>query len=255
MNDVHELLGRAAADAGQPVISTQAVYAGAAGVRLRRRVTVSAAALAVAAAGAVVVPGLASDTKPKESSVAAPAELAGNSGRVEQLVELLPKDVGSVEQVSLAVIIKNATPEQAKENPVGPLDGQYAVRRDGGVGYLTVSMMAAESVAKKFGGLDPAADLCKPNRGEHRPADCVREELPDGRVLTIWSDPMKYGGTPLWGPELVGRLTLKDGGLLAVRSSTGLKSAQAQGPLLKTPPLTRAQMRTLMVSPELMPKK
>ncbi|MFC9623217.1 hypothetical protein ACFTXM_25545 [Streptomyces sp. NPDC056930] len=255
MNDVHELLGRVAADAGQPVISTRAVYAGAARVRLRRRVTVSAAALAVVAAGVVAVPGLAPATKPKESSVAAPAELAGNTGRAEQLVKLLPKDVGSVEQVSLAVIIKNATPEQAEEHPVGPLDGQYAVRRDGGVGYLTVSMMTAESVAKKFGGLDPAADLCKPNRGEHRPADCVREELPDGRVLTIWSDPMKYGGTPLWGPELVGRLALKDGGLLAVRNSTGLKSKQAQGPLLKTPPLTRAQMRTLMLSPELTPKK
>ncbi|MFG2625616.1 hypothetical protein [Streptomyces sp. NPDC048473] len=41
----------------------------------------------------------------------------------------------------------------------------------------------------------------------------------------------------------------------AVRDSTGIKSEQAQGPLLKTPPLTRAQLRTLMLSPELLPKK
>ncbi|MFF2325332.1 MULTISPECIES: hypothetical protein [unclassified Streptomyces] len=255
MNDVQELLGRAAEDAGQPVISTQAVYARAARVRLRRRVTVSTAALAVVAAGGVALPGLTSGAKPQESSVAAPAELAGNSGKAKELVGLLPKDVGSVEQVSLAVIIKNATSQQAEEHPVGPLDGQYAVRRDGGVGYLTLGTMTAETVAKKHGGSDPDANLCEPTNGETAPADCVREELPDGRVLTIWSDPMTYAGTPLWGTELVGRLTLKDGGLLAVRDSTGIKSKQAQGPLLKTPPLTRAQLRTFMLSPELLPKK
>ncbi|WP_327369810.1 hypothetical protein [Streptomyces sp. NBC_01217] len=255
MNDVHELLGRVAENAGQPVISTQAVYARAARVRLRRRVTVSAAALAVVAAGVVTVPGLAAGAKPQGSSVAASAEIEKDGGRSEQLVELLPKDVGSVEQVSLAVIIKNATPEQAEEHPVGPLDGQYSVRRGGGVGYLTVDLRDAESIRKKFGSIDPAGDLCKPVNGEPRRADCVREELPDGRVLTTWSDPMKYGSMPLWGPELVGRLTLKDGAVLAVRDSTGLKSEQAQGPLLKTPPLTLAQLRTLMLSPELLPKK
>ncbi|MGW1731862.1 hypothetical protein OG830_25960 [Streptomyces sp. NBC_00121] len=255
MNDVRELLGRAAEHAGQPVISTEVVYARAARVRWRRRATVAAAAFAVVAAGAVAVPGLGSQTKQEQNaSVGAPAESVGNGGRAKQLVELLPTGVGSIEQVSLAVIIKHATAAQAEEHPVGPLDGQYSVRRDGGVGYLVVDVRTGKQVRQKSGGVDPAANLCEPTNGEPRPAQCVREVLPDGRILTIWSDPMKYGGTPLWGPELVARLTLKDGGLLSVRDSTGLKSEQAQGPLLKSPPLTRAQLRTLMLSPELSAK-
>ncbi|MEU0833862.1 hypothetical protein [Streptomyces sp. NPDC005969] len=256
MSDVRELLGRAAEHAGQPVISTEGVYAKAARVRWRRRATVAAAAFAVVTAGAVAVPGLTAQPKEEQASVAAPAEPAGDSGRAKKLVELLPKGVGSVEQVSLAVIIKHATPQQAKEHPVGPLDGQYAVRRDGGVGYLVIRAMNGKQVGQKFGGLDPAANLCKPTNGERRPTDCVREELPDGRVLTIWSDSMDYGdGTPKWGFELVGRLTLKDGGMLAVRDSTGFRADTSQGPLLKNTPLTRAQLRSLMLSPELLPKK
>ncbi|MGW1703999.1 hypothetical protein ACWCP8_00200 [Streptomyces sp. NPDC002206] len=254
MNDVRELLGRAAEHAGQPVISTEVVYARAARVRWRRRATVVAAAFAVVAAGAVAVPGLAAQTKQQNASVGGPAEPAGHSGRAKQLVKLLPKGVGSVEQVSLAVIIKHATAAQAKEHPVGPLDGQYSVRRDGGVGYLVIGTMDAKSVVKKLGGFDPAADICKPTNGEPRPADCVREELPDGRILTIWSDAMNYDGTPRWGSELVARLTLKDGGLLAVRDSTGFTSDRSQGPLLKSTPLTRAQLRALMLSPELLMK-
>ncbi|MFV5996006.1 hypothetical protein ACNPQM_27195 [Streptomyces sp. NPDC056231] len=255
MSDVRELLGRAAEHAGQPVISTEGVYAKAARVRWRRRATVAAAAFAVVTAGAVAVPGLTAQPKEEQASVAASAEPAGSSGRAKKLVELLPKGVGSVEQVSLAVIIKHATPQQAKEHPVGPLDGQYAVRRDGGVGYLVIRAMSGEQVRKKFGGFAPADDLCKPATGP-RPTGCVREELPDGRVLTIWSDSMDYGdGTPKWGFELVGRLTLKDGGVLAVRDSTGFRADTSQGPLLKNTPLTRAQLRSLMLSPELLPNQ
>lgn len=101
MNDVRELLGRAAEHAGQPVISTEVVYARAARVRWRRRATVAAAAFAVVAAGAVAVPGLGSQTKQEQNaSVGAPAESVGNGGRAKQLVELLPTGVGSIEQVS-----------------------------------------------------------------------------------------------------------------------------------------------------------
>ncbi|MFJ5719457.1 hypothetical protein [Streptomyces sp. NPDC093149] len=255
MNDVRELLGRVAEEAGRPVISTQAVYAGAARVRLRRRLTVSAAALAVVAAGAAAVPGLASGENKQDAPVAAPAELTGGDGRAQRLAELLPEGVGKVERVSLAVIIKGATPEQARDHLDGPLDGQYSVRRDGGVGYLVIGFLDGRKAGRKFGGQDPAADVCRPVNGEPRPDDCVREELPGGRVLTTWKDPMNYSGTPKWGPEFVGRLTLKDGGVLAVRDSTGFTSERAQGPLLKSPPLTRAQLRSLLLSQELLPKK
>nr|WSW66836.1 hypothetical protein OG461_11880 [Streptomyces sp. NBC_00995] len=256
MSDVRELLGRAAEDAGTPVISTELVYARAARVRRRRRVAVSAAAVCAVAAGAFVVPGLSAgqEQNPRTSSVAAPARATGD--RAARLTALLPQGVGSLEQVSLAVIIKHATPEQAEEHPYGPLDGQYAVRRDGGVGYLTVDVRTGEMLKKKLGGRPAATDLCERGNGEPAPTDCVREQLPDGRVLTLWSDAMDYGdGTPQWGPELVARLTLEDGGVLAVRDSTGFEAGSALGPQLRTPPLTRTQLREFMLRPELLPEK
>ncbi|MFJ1897929.1 hypothetical protein [Streptomyces sp. NPDC088115] len=257
MSDVRELLGRAAEDAGRPVISTEAVYAKAARVRWRRRAGISAAAVCAVAAGAFVVPGLSAgqEQSPRTSSVAAPGKLGG-SGRAEKLAALLPAGVGRVEQVSLAAIIKHATPAQAKEHLYGPVDGQFAVRRDGGVGYLVIGLMNAKTVDKKLGGGARDTDPCAALPGEPHRTDCVREELPGGRVLTLWSDSMDYGdGTPQWGPELAGRLSLPDGGQLAVRDSTGFEADTAQGPMLKAPPLTRAQLRTLMLSPELLRKK
>ncbi|MFI5628159.1 hypothetical protein ACIA8E_01970 [Streptomyces sp. NPDC051664] len=66
---------------------------------------------------------------------------------------------------------------------------------------------------------------------------------------------MNYDGTPRWGSEIVARLTLKDGGLLAVRDSTGFTSDRSQGPLLNSTPLTRAQLRAPMLSPDLLAKQ
>ncbi|MEV6265374.1 hypothetical protein AB0M42_32180 [Streptomyces sp. NPDC051784] len=254
MNDVRELLGRAADDAGHPGLTTDAVYARAGRVRRRRRAAVSGAALAVVAAGAVAFPGFAAGPEPERTSVAAPAEKSGKEDRAGRLTALLPSGVGTVEQVSLAVLIKNATPEQAKETYVGPVDGQYAVRRDGGVGFLTFSYMPRAQVAKKY-ATDPAVDLCAVSGKEPPRADCVREELPDGRILTIWHDAMDYGdgGTPQWGPELDARLVLADGSVLAARSSTGYEGDRSQGPLLDDPPLDRGQLRDLMLRPELLP--
>ncbi|MEE4494511.1 hypothetical protein [Streptomyces sp. BE230] len=259
MNDVRELLGRVAEDAGQPVISTEVVYARAARVRRRRVAAVSAAAVCAVAAGAFVVPGLSvgQEQSPRTSSVAAPAGLAGNSARAGKLIKLLPAGVGSVEQVSLAVILKQATPEQAEEHLLGPLDGQYSVRRDGGVGYLVIGTMDAKTVEGKLGPGPRDTDLCRTRTGEPPRTDCVSEKLPDGSELTIWSDSMDYGdgGTPRWGQELVARLSLKDGGQLIMRASTGFEADTAQGPLLKTPPVTHEQLRTLMLRPELRVQK
>ncbi|MFJ3087240.1 hypothetical protein [Streptomyces sp. NPDC086838] len=255
-DDVRELLGKAAQDAGQPVVSTEAVYAKAARVRWRRRTAVSAAAVCAVAAGAFVVPQLSSSpAAPRTSSVGSLAEEPGGTPRDVLLIELLPTDVERLDEVSFAEIIKHVSPPPADPSRTGPLDGQYSVRRGGGVGYLTVDVRDAEAVRKKLGGA-PVEDLCHPANGEPAPDDCVREELSGGRVLTIWSDDMDYGeGTPQWGPELVARLTLADGSVLAVRDSTGFESDDAPGPLLKTPPLTRAELRELMLRPELLPKK
>ncbi|MGW8883950.1 hypothetical protein [Streptomyces sp. NPDC055749] len=258
MNDVQELLGRVADEAGRSTVTTEAVYAKAARVRWRRRATVSAAALAVVAAGAVAVPQLGAEAKPERSSVAASGEPAGKSGKAARLSALLPADVGDIGQVSFAVLLKQATRQEAKEKYIGPLDGQYAVRTDGGVGYLALSNMTREGIARKLGETHMPKDLCAEQDSQRpRRTDCEREVLPDGRVLTTWSRQFDNGdgGTPQWGAEIIGELTLQDGGLLTVRDSTGFESEHALGPLLKTPPLTRDQLRTLMLSPELLPEK
>lgn len=140
-NDVHELLGRAADDAGQPATTTRTVYAGAARVRLRRRVTVSVAAVAAVAAGAVVVPNLAPKGDTQETTVAAPVELVGNGGRAKQLAKVLPEGVGDIDQVSLSVIRDGDTSEREMPHLQGPLDGHFSVRKDGGVGYLVIGYM------------------------------------------------------------------------------------------------------------------
>ncbi|MEU5655475.1 hypothetical protein ABZ802_07660 [Streptomyces sp. NPDC047737] len=255
MNDVRELLGRAAEGAGQPAVSTEAVYARAGRVRRGRRIAVSGAALAVVATGALVLPGFTAGQGEQRTQVAAALEKSGPQDRAERLIALLPDGVGSVEQVSLAVLIKNATPGQAKETYTGPLDGQYAVRRDGGVGFLTLAYMPRAQVVRKLAGTDPDDDLCVVRGKETLRSECVREELPDGRVLTIWRDTMDYGdgGTPQWGPELTARLVLKDGSLLAARASTGYEGSRSQGPLLESTPLDREQLRTLLLRPELVP--
>ncbi|MGW0859764.1 hypothetical protein [Streptomyces sp. NPDC002690] len=260
-DDVRKLLERAAADAGRPVLSTEAVWAGAARVRFRRRAAVSCAALAVVAAGVVAVPQLKQDPAASldRVSVAASTGTAGTD-KASRVAALLPPGVGKLEEVSFVVLIKHVKPSEARRDFVGPLDGDYAVRKDGGVGYLAFEIRTAKEVAAKSGGgdgADPAAeDLCKANGKEPKRADCVREVLPDGRVLTTWSDSMDYGdGTPQWGPEIDGQLLLEDGSALMLRSSTGFEAKGAQGPLLKSPPLNSAQVRELMVRPELLPEK
>ncbi|GAA2975085.1 MULTISPECIES: hypothetical protein [Streptomyces] len=253
MNDVRELLARAARDAGRPAVSTGAVYARAARVRFRRRAGVAGAALAVVATGGVALPQLTDGTPTGTSVAAAPVATASGGDKAGRLAALLPEAVGGVEQVSLAALIKGVPPEQAGETYVGPLDGQYLIREDGGAGYLTLSFMKPAQVERKFGG-SLGGDLCATQGKEPPRTDCVRERLPDGGVLTTWRDAMAYGGSPQWGPEITGRLVLKDGSLLAVRSSTGYLGPRSQGPLLRNPPLDRAQVRALMLRPELRPR-
>ncbi|MFE7469060.1 hypothetical protein ACFU6R_33800 [Streptomyces sp. NPDC057499] len=252
-NDVHELLGRVADDAGEPTTSTRAVYAGAARTRLRRRVGVTTAVVAAVAAGAAVLPGpapagdRADRAAAPEATVAAPVELVGNGGREKALAKVLPGDVGVVNEVSMAVILDGDTSQREMPHLQGPLDGSFSVRRDGGVGYLTIGYM-------KTGSGGRSQDMCEPAGGFPGATDCVNEKRPDGSVLTTWTESMEGVDRP-WGPELNGRLTMRDGGVLAVRGSTGFEGKRAQGPLLKSPPLTRDQLRSLLLDPALLPEK
>lgn len=256
-----ELLGRAVADVGRSTVSADAVYAKAAKVRWRRRAVMSGAALALVAAGAVSVPVMAaqdSDT----TSVAAPPGLAegkGDQAKAEQLAKLLPAGVGTIKEVRRDVLIKGVDPKKPAPKYLGPLDGQYAISRDGGVGYLSIATNTWRQIHVKTGVAKPlgtmAEDLCAPDAPKAGPPlDCVREKLPDGRVLTIWRTPAaNTSGEPRWGTELTGRLALQDGEALFARDITGFRGKGELGPLLKTPPLTRAQFRELLLRPELLP--
>lgn len=254
MNDVRELLERAVEDAGPPAVSAEAVYAQAARVRWRRRAALGTAALTVVvAAGAVAVPGIVAGDG-GASSVAAPAESGGSSAPARRLTELLPDDVGFVEQVDRSAILKAGLAPGRPERTLGPLDGVYAVRRDRGVGYLAISVRSRVSAEAETGGSGRPGDPCVDGRG-YRRLDCVREELPDGRVLTTWHTPLAdgEGGRPRWGEEFTGQLTLADGLALFARDSTGFEGAGALGPVMKTAPLTRGQFRDLLLQPELLP--
>ncbi|MEU5283664.1 hypothetical protein AB0G97_06535 [Streptomyces sp. NPDC020755] len=267
MNDVRELLDRAAEGAGKPTLSAGAVYAKAARIRRRRRVAASTAVLAVVAAGAFALPRTGGDEDPAHTSVASAGPSASPtpsasasapaSDKAERLASLLPADVGEIEEVSLAVLIKKATPEQAHTTYLGPLDGHYAFRRDGGVGYLVLALEDREAVEKKMGRpADPDEDLCVRVGQEPSRSDCEREVLPDGRTLTTWHDTMDVEGEDSvdWGPELVGRLVQRDGSQFLVRSSTGFEGTGTQGPLLSEPPLSRQQLKQLLTGPEVLPK-
>ncbi|EGE41836.1 hypothetical protein GTY83_12325 [Streptomyces sp. SID4928] len=260
MNEVRELLDRAAEGAGQPAFSARAVYAKAARIRRRRRAAASAAVLAVVAAGAFALPRTGGDEDPAPASVASVGpspSAAAAADRAGRLAALLPPDVGEIEEVALLALIKGATPEQARTTRLGPLDGQYAFRRDGGVGYLVLSLEDREAVVKKTGRpADPDEDLCVRVGQEPSRTDCQREALPDGRALTTWRDTMDVGGDDSvgWGPELAGRLVQPDGSQFLVRSSTGFEGTGTQGPLLPEPPLSRAQLKVLLTGPEVLPK-
>ncbi|MEV7304971.1 hypothetical protein AB0N67_01845 [Streptomyces microflavus] len=147
-------------------------------------------------------------------------------------------------------------PEQATPDYLGPLDGEYAFRKNGGVGYLVLSYEDRKAVTEKTGRpADPDGDLCTEVPPSAFRTHCTREVLPDGRVLTVWNDPMQFrGGDDVrWGPELTGRLVQRDGSQLLVRSSTGFESTGTQGPLLDAPPVSREQLRELLTGPEVLP--
>ncbi|MGC5412516.1 hypothetical protein ACPXCX_54045, partial [Streptomyces sp. DT225] len=110
-------------------------------------------------------PQLTSAPASPQTSVASLAQEPGESPRDVRLLKLLPHLTGTVEEVSFADIIKHASPPPPEPSRTGPIDGQYEIRQDGGVGYLTIDVMDAEAVRKKLGGGAAVEDLCKPENG------------------------------------------------------------------------------------------
>ncbi|WP_031041989.1 hypothetical protein [Streptomyces sp. NRRL F-5650] len=261
-DEVRDLLARAAEGAGGPSFGTAAVFAEASRVRRRRRAVVAGGVLALMAGALTTVSALppGEADRPSASALSSPSAppehtgLTGGSGREERLAGLLPADAGEVEEVSWAVLLKGADLAGATSGESrGALDGEYAVHRPDGVGYLGVALRDQSYVEAKFPDeKDPAANLCARTGSGAARVDCVREELAGGRVLTVWRQSRQHeeGGVE-WGEELTGRLALPDGRVLVVRDSAGYRGPGQLGPPLRTPPLTREQLRALMLRPEL----
>ncbi|MFF3463979.1 hypothetical protein [Streptomyces sp. NPDC002619] len=245
---VRELLWKAAGAVPVPASrGGEEVFARAARLRWRRRAAVTGVVAAVVAGGVVVGSGVLPGGRGE--SVAASPTAGEFGGGAAGFRKLLPGDVGKVREVSLLRLIKGV-PNAPLPKDVGPYDGDYAVTRDGGTGYITVRVMTAKAVKAKGVGEDP----CAP---KHQPLEmikCTSEKVPGGALLSIiqWAG-IKATQPTYNGTELNASLRLKDGTLLSIRDSTGFLGKGSQGPLLKTFPLTRAQLRELALKPELRP--
>ncbi|OIJ65306.1 hypothetical protein [Streptomyces mangrovisoli] len=245
---VRELLKEAVGQVPVPESrGSEAVFARAARIRWRRRAAVTGVVAAVVAGGAVV----GSDVLPAgrgENVAASPTARETGTG-AGGFGKLLPAGVGKVREVSLGQLIKGV-PKAPKEKKVGPYDGDYAVVRDGAVGYLTVHVMPAKAARAK----GATQDLCGLPHETPRRIACTNEKVPGVGVLTIWQWPASGAVQPKYsGAELDASLRLTDGSVLTVRDWTGFLGRGSQGPLLKSFPLTRAQLRELALKPQLVP--
>ncbi|MGC0329568.1 hypothetical protein RKD23_002558 [Streptomyces sp. SAI-170] len=247
--EVRSLLGRAVDGVPAPAgRGAEAVFTRAARLRWRRRAAVTGAVAAVLAGGVLLGSG-ALPGDGQGAPVAASPTGGGLGTGADGFAKLLPEDVGDLSEVSLMRLIKQAPDAQLPED-VGPYDGDYAVERDGGVGYLTVRAYGAKEAKLKGTLQDPCA-LADEDTGM---TDCTTEKLPDGARLSLWE--WTYaddGGQPQWGPELTASLRLKDGTVLRLRDTAGFLGQGSQGPLLKEFPLDRDQLRELALKPELLP--
>ncbi|MFJ7074815.1 hypothetical protein [Streptomyces sp. NPDC098781] len=251
MPGARELLGRALVGVTVPPgPAPDAVFARAARVRWRRRGVVTGVAAAVVAvsvtAGLGVLPGNGAqatgtaDTRP--------------TSRTDGLAKLLPPGTGKLREESFArlnnpgMTDKEASEKEGYDSSDGPYDGFYSVRRDGGVGYLTVQVFP--DLRKNWG--EPAKEGC-PWAVPGAAATCVPETLPHGDLREsseLATEHRMAGNT--WGAERSVRLFTK-GYMVNVVASSGFDGERALGPRLDAPPLTAEQLRALVMQPQLLP--
>lgn len=245
MNDVRELLREAAAEAGEPRPGGgAAVFARASRLRWRRRAAVTGVVAAAVAGGLVLGPTVLGADRP-ESGVASAPNTVGPGAKSSEFEKLLPAGTGTVRETSLPIVKVGSGISWLR--PVGPYDADYTVSRDGGIGYITVRTSPAKEARYR--------SLCKDT---HKYADrthCTTENLPDGGVLSILWAADKAGSPPKWGEEFIAVLWLRDGRQVQIRDGAGIPVDKTGlgGPLLKSPPLTKSQLRELALRPELLP--
>jgi hypothetical protein len=265
-----ELLGRAvdgvSAPAGGATGGTEAVFARAARLRRRRWGATTVVAAVAVAGGVIAGPGwLTYDKTGPSVGTAQPAgavtkEAAG-------FAKLLPAGVGEIREVTLRPGDFFWTPEYVQGGPSGPYHGDYTVNRDEGVGYLRVDGVFGEvrsagwtkpctwrpEAAKALGTGDRVVPY-------NREKSCTSEALPNGNVLELresWNHLNVLVDTSriqTWGTYLSATLYLKSGGHLQVDDTTGFTGSGSLGEPLGSLPLTRDQLRELVLNPKLLPE-
>jgi hypothetical protein len=256
---VRELLGRAVDDVQAPGSrGSETVFAQASRVRWRRRAAATGVATAAVVTGLVFGPGVLSDGQ--GASVASAPTAGEFTSKAGGFAKLLPAGTGKISEVSLMRLVKQA-PKAPLRKPVGPYDGDYAVHRDGGVGYISVTLATRkEAQAKQAKQAKQAEsdgkgieDPCKDASLDGR-VGCTSQRLSNGNLLGIWQEGKPDAGSyPTWGPTFSAVLKVTDGRVLHVRDTGGFLGKGQLGPLLKTPPLTRDQLHKLILNPQLLP--
>ncbi|MGW1271985.1 hypothetical protein [Streptomyces sp. NPDC002491] len=241
---VRDLLGHAVDTVEPPVArSSESVFARAAALRRRRRVAVTGAVAVVVAGGVVlgtgVLPGGTGGQNATGSGVGSSGARAGTAG----FAKLLPAGVGRVREVDMTKLLGVRTSATTKKG-TGPHDGDYAVARDGGVGYVTVRLHGKAVVTGPSTCADAAVFEWM--------TDCTSEKAPGVGLLSIWgvSGAKADKESDSW---LEARLVRDDGTVLCVQDWTGIHGAGKEGPPLRTYPLTKAQLRQLALNPALLP--
>jgi hypothetical protein len=246
--EARELLGRVLE--GVPVPSgggTETVFARARQVRVRRRAAVTGVAASVTAVGVALGSGLLSGGDAKV------VRTAQHPTRASEFKKLLPPDVGRLREVNLKHISapdadwKRLDKALKNVKTLGRYDGTYAVYKAGGVGYITVQTFTDSR--KNWQNPDPCSTYASAL------ASCTTVKFPGGddvlALVDLHANHRDAGNT--WGPELTVELH-RNGYMILVNASTGFESKNQLGPRLRTPPLTMAQLRSLVQLPQLMPK-
>ncbi|MFB7247820.1 hypothetical protein CW362_23995 [Streptomyces populi] len=249
---VRELLGRVVDEVQMPGSrGSETVFAKASRVRWRRRTAATGVAAAAVAAGLVLGPGVL-DSTGHGASVASTPTAGEYTTKAGKFAKLLPPGTGKISEISLLRLFKQA-PKAKQPKFFGPYDGDYAVGRPDGVGYISVHLTPRPAADAKTGGgglRNPCQD--SPKDGS---IGCTTQKLSDGSLLGVWETPPTDPALhpiPAGGREFEAGLRLKDGRYLTVRASTGFQGKGQLGPLLKTPPLTRAQLTKLIQNPALL---
>ncbi|WP_371662527.1 hypothetical protein [Streptomyces sp. NBC_00280] len=250
-----ELLGRAVGGVSAPTgAGTEAVFARAARVRRRRWGAVTVVAAAVVAVGVVVGPGWLMYDRGggRGADTTTPRPPGKATAKAARLAKLLPAGVGEIREVNMDAVLRPGSTIGAvrTEYKEYAYFGSFTVSRDGGVGFIRVinGYGSAEGVRWKNPCSIPGND---PQEG------CTFERLSNGDVLEYQTGMDDLGSLTMdnrrtWGEYLTVRLYQRNGDVVEVQDSTGFTGPTSLGPLLKTLPLTKSQLRELALVPEVM---